>query len=350
MFEAIDLQPGDEVLCPVYTFFATATPMLQYGAIPVFCDSLSDGSFDPEEIPRKATKKTKAVIVTHMWGLPCDMPTIVKYARSFDIKVLEDCSQAHGAKVGGKLVGTWGDIAAWSLQAEKHVGGGEGGVLATDNTDYYVRAITLGHFNQRAKQEVPENHPWRKFCFTGLGLNMRAHTLAIAMADQQLNWMSLRMSYRDEYAALLSERIGSIPYMRVPKVKNAAEDRHAWYAFIIQFDTSKAPKGVTRELFFTALKTHGLEEVYIPRSIGLLNNLPIFTQTHEAFPRYGTKPWHAPQTGFEVAQTFLDNAIKLPVWAMASDRPIVEYYANTFLAVAEEFMSKKNLEDAGLYH
>jgi dTDP-4-amino-4,6-dideoxygalactose transaminase len=349
MFEAIDLRPGDEVLCPVYTCFSTVTPMLQYGTVPVFCDTLADGNLDPEEILLKATKKTKAVIVTHMWGLPCDMPAIVKNARDLGIKVLEDCSQAHGAKVGGKLVGTWGDIAAWSLHAKKNITGGEAGVLATDNTHYYVRAITLGHFNQRANQEIPVDHPWRKFWRTGLGLNMRAHPLAVAMADQQMDWMPLWMSYREEYAALLSERIGSIPFLRVPKVKNPAQDRHAWYAFMIQFDASKAPKGLTRDQFVTALETHGLKEVDMTRPIGLLNNLPIFTQTHEAFPRYGDRSWHAPQIGFQTAQTFYDNAIRLPVWTIASDRPIVEYYANIFVAVAEEFMSRTILEVTGAY-
>lgn len=343
MFEAIDLRPGDEVLCPVYTFFATVTPMLQYGAIPVFCDSLPDGNFNPEEMIKKATSKTKAVIVTHMWGLPCDMPTIVKYARQLGIKVLEDCSHAHGAKVGAKLVGSWGDIAAWSLQAKKNITGGQAGVLATDNTDYYLRAITLGHFNERARQELPENHPWRKFWLTGLGLNLRAHPLSIAMANQQLDYMAEWMSQREEYAALLSERICRIPFLRVPKLKNPDEDRHAWYAFMIQFNASKAPSGLTRDKFVAALKERGLTEVDIPASTRLLNDLPLFTHTHEAFPRYGDKPWHAPQKGFHVAQEFFDNSIKLPVWVTTWNRPVVEHYADTFLATAAEFMSKKGL-------
>ena len=165
MFEALDLRPGDEVLCPVYTFFATATPMLQYGAVPVFCDALADGNMDPAEILKKSTPKTKAVIVTHMWGLPCDMPKIMENASRVNggIKVLEDCSHAHGAVVAGKLVGSWGHMAAWSLQAKKNLTGGQAGVLATNSTDYYARAITHGHFNKRAKQEVPQDHPLRKF-------------------------------------------------------------------------------------------------------------------------------------------------------------------------------------------
>lgn len=165
MFEALDLRVGDEILCPVYTFFATATPMLQFGAVPVFCDALPDGNIDPAEITKKSTSKTKAVIVTHMWGLPCDMPKIMENASRVNsgIKVLEDCSHAHGAVVAGKIVGAWGHMAAWSLQAKKNLTGGQAGVLATNSTDYYARAITHGHFNKRAKQEVPQDHPVRKF-------------------------------------------------------------------------------------------------------------------------------------------------------------------------------------------
>lgn len=165
MFEALDLRPGDEILCPVYTFFATATPILQFGAIPVFCDSLEDGNLDPAEIIKRSTPRTKAIIVTHMWGLPCQMQEIVDNAKKVNggIKVLEDCSHAHNAMIDGKLVGTWGDMAAWSLQAKKNLTGGQAGVFATNSTDYYSRAILHGHFNKRAKQEVPQDHPLRKF-------------------------------------------------------------------------------------------------------------------------------------------------------------------------------------------
>ncbi|KAH7907217.1 DegT/DnrJ/EryC1/StrS aminotransferase family-domain-containing protein [Hygrophoropsis aurantiaca] len=338
MFEAIQLMPGDEVLAPVYTFFATATPMLQFGAVPIFCDSLPDGNMDPEEILRRATNKTKAVIVTHMWGLPCDMPTIVKHASKLGIKVLEDCSHAHGAKVAGKLVGTWGDAAAWSLQAKKNITGGQAGVLATNSDDIYARAVTHGHFNKRAKQEVPENHPMRKFWLTGLGLNLRAHPLAIAMANHQLDCMPNWMSCREKYATMLVKRLSAIPFLRMPEV--GAGDRHAWYAFVMTFDAAQAPKGLTREIFVSALEKRGLKEVDIPRSTGLLHDLPIFTHSHEAIPCFGNKPWHAQQTGFPVAQEFFDAAIKLPVWATEQDQPIVEFYADTFVDVARMFMRK----------
>ena len=109
------------------------------------------------------------------------MPKIMENASKVNggIKVLEDCSHAHGAVVEGKLVGSWGHMAAWSLQAKKNITGGQAGVMATNSTDYYARAVAHGHFNKRAKQEVPQDHPLRKFWRKGtLSLNTRRSLMA----------------------------------------------------------------------------------------------------------------------------------------------------------------------------
>ncbi|KAM5442203.1 hypothetical protein MferCBS31731_002577 [Microsporum ferrugineum] len=343
MFEALDLRPGDEVLCPVYTFFATASPLMQYGAIPIFCDSLEDGNINPDEILKRTTSKTKAVIVTHMWGLPCRMRQVVENARKVNIKVLEDCSHAHGAIVDGRIVGSWGDMAAWSLQAKKNVMGGQAGIMATNSTDYYSRAILHGHFNKRAKQEVPQDHPLRKFWLTGLGLNMRAHPLAIALANQQLSLLPSQDQYRQRYASYIAKGLSSIPFLKMPVVHDSHHDKHAWYAFVMQFDSSKAPDGLTRDKFVRELvDVHGLKEVDIPRSTGLLNELPLFTHSHEAVPRFGDKRWckMQPTTEFPKAQQFYQCAIKLPMWATENDKPIVEHYVKTFLAVARDMSQR----------
>ncbi|KAI9737591.1 MAG: hypothetical protein M1818_005595 [Claussenomyces sp. TS43310] len=341
MFEALDLRPGDEVLCPVYTFFATASPLLQYGAVPIFGDALEDGNLDPAEIIQRTTSKTKAIIVTHMWGLPCRMQEIVHNARQVGIKVLEDCSHAHGAMVDGKIVGSWGDMAAWSLQAKKKIMGGQAGIMATNSTDYYSRAILHGHFNKRAKQEVPGDHPLRKFWLTGLGLNLRAHPLAIALANQQLDHLPAHDRYRQAYAAYMKSKLSSIPFLKMPSVGNSRQDKHAWYAFVMQFDSSKAPDGLTREDFVRQLTDdYGLKEVDIPRSTGLLNDLPLFMYPHEAMPRFGSEPWYEvqPTAQFPKASSFYQRAIKLPMWATDSDKPIVEHYARSFLALAKKAM------------
>ncbi len=119
MYEGLGLGLDDEVICPTYTFFATVSPLMSTGSHPVFCDCRMDGNIDPDEIIRNITPKTKAVIVTHMWGIPCEMDVIQEICLQNNLALLEDCSHAHGASYGGKKVGTFGTAAAWSLQGQK---------------------------------------------------------------------------------------------------------------------------------------------------------------------------------------------------------------------------------------
>ena len=102
-------------------------------------------------------KRTKAVIVTHMWGHPCSMDKIKDFCRQHKLYLVEDCSHAHGARFKNKCVGSIGDIGAWSLQTQKIVSAGEGGVLLTNNRKYYDWAQLLGHFNKRSMQEIKKN-------------------------------------------------------------------------------------------------------------------------------------------------------------------------------------------------
>ena len=122
MFEGLNLQPGDEVLCPVYTFHATVSPLMYTGATPIFCDCDHFGNIRLDEIDSKYTGKTKAVIITHMWGMPvADTLKIRSFCNDKGIALLEDCSHAHGATIDGQKVGSFGDASAWSLQGQKTI-------------------------------------------------------------------------------------------------------------------------------------------------------------------------------------------------------------------------------------
>lgn len=184
---------------------------------------------------------------------------------------------------------------------------------------------------------------------TGLGLNLRAHTLAVALANQQLDLFASHDSYRQSYTSHIVDRLSSIPFLDMPKISDAQQDRHAWYAFVMQFNPDKAPQGLTRDEFVRRLNERGLKEVDIPKSTCLLNELPLFTHSHIAIPRYGEQPWHAlqPTSEFPIADAFYKRAIKLPGWATDNDRPIVEHYINTFLAVAEEVGNSGLVESNG---
>ena len=154
LYDAIGLKKGDEVICPIYTFFATVTPIFQTGAKPVFVDCDETGNMDYKKVEEKINNNTKAIMVTHMWGYPCKMDELRKIADKYGIYLLEDCSHAHGGEYKGKKLGEWSDAAAFSLQGNKIITGGEGGIVITNNKYIYKNCILLGHYNKRCKQEI----------------------------------------------------------------------------------------------------------------------------------------------------------------------------------------------------
>ncbi|MGE3479593.1 MAG: DegT/DnrJ/EryC1/StrS family aminotransferase [Dongiaceae bacterium] len=320
MYEGIQLGPGDEVICPTYTFFATASPLLFTGATPVFVDCSTDGNIDPSLIERQITPKTKAVVVTHMWGIPCNMEAIRKLCDDHGIYLLEDCSHAHGAKFNGKLVGTFGHAAAWSLQGQKLITGGEGGILLTDDPEIFYRSLLLGHYNKRCKQEIPRDHPLSRFSTTGFGLKLRAHPLAIAIAEEQFSHLQEWLQQKADYAAHFMEVLGQYKFIKLPNIQDRIP---SWYAFV--FSVNPESTGVNADRFDELLKSEGLVESDRPNATCPLHNLPLFLETNVVLPRlYGT-PTKADHE-FPEAVKFYNQAVKLPLWVRPQDRKIVESY------------------------
>jgi perosamine synthetase len=140
-FFALDLTAGDEILVPSATFWASVLPMLWHGLVPIFCESEPDRlGLDPEDIERKITPRTRAIVVVHLWGLPSRMTEIHAIAKKYDLKIIEDASHAHGATWRGEPCGSLGDIAVFSLQGDKLAPAGEGGIFLTRDYQYYERA------------------------------------------------------------------------------------------------------------------------------------------------------------------------------------------------------------------
>jgi len=136
----VDVGPGDEVLIPSYTFMATATSVLMVGAIPVVVEVDGTCTIDPDDVEKKITKNTKAIIPVHMVGFPCNMEKIMKIAKKYNLKVIEDCSQAVGGSFKGKRLGSFGDVGAYSFNYFKIISCGEGGAIVTDDRIIYERA------------------------------------------------------------------------------------------------------------------------------------------------------------------------------------------------------------------
>lgn len=326
MFIAAGFGEGDEVICPTYTFFATVTPLLHTGAKPVLCDCDENGNIDPAQIIANITNRTRGIVVTHMWGIPCQMDEIRRIALEHDLLLMEDCSHAHGARFNGQPVGSFGDMAAWSIQGAKNISGGEGGVVATSNDDFYSRMLLLGHYNKRCKQEISDEHPLFGYGTTGMGMKYRAHPLAVAIARELLNKLDIHLAKRREFADLMKEAFAPLDGVRLtPGMVDEMIDP-GWYAFVFQFDSQEL-HGLSVSQFVAAAEAEGLVEIDRPGSTCPLNLLPLFQHPEALFPRYRGESGFSYEKGqFPNAEKFYARAVKLPVWAMEQDRTLVQQY------------------------
>ena len=351
LYYAAGFKPGDEVIFPVYTFHATCSPAMHFGITPIFCDANENGTISASAIAKAITDKTKAVIVTHMWGIPCDMAAICSVLRQKrSILLLEDCSHAHGAMFKGQPVGTFGDGAAWSLQGQKIVTGGEGGITLTKHAEFHYRQLIFGHYNKRCKLEIPADDHLHQFALTGAGLKNRAHPLAITIALNQLRRLPDFHMWKTKYATQLIVKLSSIPFLDLPVLDMDNGTEPAWYALTMRFKVAEAPYGLTREIFVEQLRSRGLFDVDIPRSTGLLHREPLYNKPQELLP-YLYDEDYVMSNGdaqFNNAQAFYDEAIKIPVYATGDGQAATDQYVEIILDVALIWMKQDRSTDGDM--
>ena len=182
---AVGVKWGDEIIVPTLSYHSTVTPLFQIGAKPILCDSESNtGNIDPNSLIDCITRKTKAIVVTHLFGHPVNISKITKIAKEFGLNLIEDCSHAYNALYKNKKVGTFGDVACFSFQSKKAVRGGEGGILVTSDKDIYYRATLLGHARRRILSTVRKD--WALKFEMGLGFNYKIHPLAAVIAIEDM--------------------------------------------------------------------------------------------------------------------------------------------------------------------
>lgn len=324
MFVGADLQPGDEVIAPAYTFYATCTPLFTIGVVPVLCDCDETGNVDPQALEALISQRTKAVVITDMWGVPCRLDAISEICKKHGLLLLEDCSHAHGALYQGRKVGSfWSDAAVWSLGGQKIITGGEGGILSTDDDRIHARALLLGHYNKRCLKEISPADPLYRFGLTGMGLKFRASPMNVALIEQQFPNLDAWVSQKRQFAAMLSRELKAVPGLRVPSVPAGAEP--SWYAYVLRYRSDEL-SGLPIEKFHDALLAEGLTESNRPTSTCPLNWLPLFQEPWSVFPGYPAgKPIALPGQ-FPQAEGFAAQAITLPVWARPEDEPLVKQY------------------------
>lgn len=231
---AIDPEPGDEIVTTSITDMGALTPILFQGAIPRFAD------VDPitcnvtaETIERALSPKTKAIIVTHLFGNPAEMGPIMELANRRGIPVIEDAAQALLAQDGGRYAGTLGAIGCFSLQQGKHITTGEGGIVVT-NDPGLARRIAL--FINKA-WPYGEANPDHEF----IALNYRMSELQGAVALAQLEKLDDVVAKRDALATKFTARIATLAGISAPKVTPGA--RCAWWKYAVRVDSSTVPGG-----------------------------------------------------------------------------------------------------------
>jgi len=226
---AAGVQAGDEVITSAYSYWATPASILHQNAIPVFVDADPlTGTIDPTQIGDAITENTTAVLPVHIHGMPADLDPIIAIARKHSLAVIGDCCQAHGARYKGKPVGGIEDIAGFSLNRSKNLSGGEGGLVTTDNDDYFRCLEVIFRF-----QEVP----WAREgegLFAGLGYNYRPHELVNAFVCSQLDRFEEMNGRRREFAAYLNHSLADIPGFAGPHVPAYADPCYWTYMFEVR--------------------------------------------------------------------------------------------------------------------
>lgn len=234
---AVNPEPGDEIITSPITDMGAISPILYQAAIPVFADVDSKScNVTAETIARCISPRTKAIIVTHLFGNPCDMAAISKLARERNILLIEDCAQAFLAEVGGKKVGTWGDIGCFSLQQGKHITCGEGGLVVTNDAKL-ARHVYL--FINKAWGYGDPN-PDHYF----LALNYRISELQSAVAVGQLPKLEEGVSRRVRHAAQLTEALAGLPGIETPEILPGA--LHSYWRYAVHVDREKVDGGNDR--------------------------------------------------------------------------------------------------------
>jgi dTDP-4-amino-4,6-dideoxygalactose transaminase len=244
---ALDLEPGDEIITSPITDMGALTPILYQGAIPVFADvDPRTYSITAETIEPCLSARTRAIIVTHLFGNPCVMGPILALARRRKIPVIEDCAQAFLARYEGRLVGTLGTVGCFSLQQGKHITTGEGGLVATNDVALARRMFLFINKAWGYGDPQPDHY--------FLALNYRMSELQGAVGVAQLDKLETVVEQRISSAGRLTEQLRPLKGIETPWIEPGSV--HTYWKYCLRVDKAAIPGGVTELARF--LKERGI--------------------------------------------------------------------------------------------
>lgn len=234
--QALGVGPGDEVITTSRTFIASASCVVMRGATPVCVDVDAESqNLTAETIQRAITTRTKAIIAVHLAGWPCDMDAILALASKYCLYVIEDCAQAQGARYKGRRVGSLGHVAAFSFCQDKIMTtGGEGGMLATSDSEIWQRAWSFKDHGKKYDAVYNREHsPGFRWLHESFGTNWRMTEMQSAIGRVALRKLPRWVEKRREHAAILTSRLGQLSALRIPlPPSHCYHSYYKYYAFV----------------------------------------------------------------------------------------------------------------------
>jgi dTDP-4-amino-4,6-dideoxygalactose transaminase len=312
--EVLDIKEGDEVICPSLTFVATVNAIRYVKAIPVFCDikNYEDLTLDPELVESLITEKTKAIVVMHYGGFPTDMHKIMALAKKFNLKVIEDACHGPLSDYYGKKLGTIGDIGCFSFFSNKNISTGEGGMIVTDNEEYFKKAKLLrSHGMTSLSYERSKGHA-TSYDVIELGFNYRMDDIRASIGIVQLDKIKNDLEKRIEIRRYYIEKLSEIDEVIIPYKDH--KDFVSNYIFPVVLKNSDYKK---RDELREYLQKCGVQtSVHYPA----VHRFSIYNRFSKKLP---------------VTEYVTDNEISLPMFSKLSFKEI-DFITNNFIKYISE--------------
>lgn len=247
MKEVYGWKDGDEVIVPTFTIISCGQSVIYNALKPIFvdCDPRTY-NLDVQHLEKKITPRTRAIMVVHIYGLPCDMQPIVRLAEKYGLKIIEDSAQAHGQECLGKKCGGWGDVATFSFYPNKHITTGEGGMVMTSNPDL---AKQVNYFKNLCF--VAHN----RFVHSALGWNFRMSNLQAALGVAQFERLEEFISIKKRMGRLYTQYLEGIPCQLPCKQTPYAENNYWVFPLVIHSQIAMSAKEAMQELATMGVQT-----------------------------------------------------------------------------------------------
>ncbi|NHB96456.1 MULTISPECIES: DegT/DnrJ/EryC1/StrS family aminotransferase [Photorhabdus] len=318
--EAINIQPGDEIIVPTYTFTATAEVVRYLGAHPIFVDSLPNSlNIDPTAIRKAITSKTKAIIPVHFAGLSCDMDEIIAIAKEFNLRIVEDAAHSFPTLYKGKKIGTLDtDVTVFSFYANKTMTTAEGGMLVTRNPDIIKRAkvMRLHGISKDAFDRYQSKIPAWYYEVIEPGYKYNMPDICAAIGIHQLQKIDSFQKKREEMAKFYDSELKDLPIILPTKPKEP-NSQHAWHLYTIRLNDEVK---ISRDDFIIKMaeKNIGCSVHFIP-----LHKQPIWKNTYSL-----------DKNNFPVAEENFKRIVSIPLYTKMTQEDQI-YVIETIKGILE---------------